>query len=150
MSDTLQKQYAVSGPNVIRDSFDGEVVIVSMDTGAYYSLQGSAAAIWDLIEKKATFTDIVADLSTRFTATAAEIEATLTAFLVELQNERLIVEQSASSGNSTTVDAFLGERAAFVAPALAKFSDMQELLLLDPIHDVDETGWPARADGTTA
>jgi hypothetical protein len=24
------------------------------------------------------------------------------------------------------------------------YEDMQDLLLLDPIHDVDETGWPAR------
>ena len=27
-----------------------------------------------------------------------------------------------------------------------RFTDMQDLLLLDPIHDVDETGWPVRAD----
>ena len=27
---------------------------------------------------------------------------------------------------------------------LAVYEDMQDLLLLDPIHDVDETGWPAR------
>jgi hypothetical protein len=25
---------------------------------------------------------------------------------------------------------------------LNKYSDMQELLLLDPIHDVDDAGWP--------
>ena len=29
------------------------------------------------------------------------------------------------------------------APVLNKYSDMQDLLLLDPIHDVDEeAGWP--------
>jgi hypothetical protein len=27
---------------------------------------------------------------------------------------------------------------------LQKFTDMQELLLLDPIHEVDERGWPHR------
>jgi hypothetical protein len=25
---------------------------------------------------------------------------------------------------------------------LQKFTDMQDLLLLDPIHEVDESGWP--------
>jgi hypothetical protein len=33
--------------------------------------------------------------------------------------------------------------AAFVAPVLHKHTDMQDLLLLDPIHEVDETGWPS-------
>jgi hypothetical protein len=27
---------------------------------------------------------------------------------------------------------------------LERYTDMQELLLLDPIHDVDESGWPHR------
>ena len=31
----------------------------------------------------------------------------------------------------------------YAAPKLATYSDLQDLLLLDPIHDVDETGWPA-------
>ena len=29
-------------------------------------------------------------------------------------------------------------------PSIAVFSDMQDLFLLDPIHDVDEAGWPSR------
>ena len=33
-------------------------------------------------------------------------------------------------------------RAPFHPPVLNVFSDMQDLLLLDPIHDVDATGWP--------
>ena len=27
---------------------------------------------------------------------------------------------------------------------IAVFSDMQELFLVDPIHDVDDAGWPSR------
>jgi hypothetical protein len=29
-------------------------------------------------------------------------------------------------------------------PLLRKYTDMRDLLLLDPIHDVDEQGWPVR------
>ena len=35
---------------------------------------------------------------------------------------------------------------AFVAPAIEEFDDMRNLLLLDPIHDVAEVGWPARRE----
>jgi hypothetical protein len=28
-------------------------------------------------------------------------------------------------------------------PAIERFDDLEELLVLDPIHEVDEAGWPA-------
>ena len=34
------------------------------------------------------------------------------------------------------------EKISFQVPVLEKFSDMEELLLLDPIHEVEESGWP--------
>jgi hypothetical protein len=34
---------------------------------------------------------------------------------------------------------------AYEAPKLSAYTDMQELLLLDPIHEVDESGWPNSA-----
>ena len=40
-----------------------------------------------------------------------------------------------------------GARAPFDVPVLIAYTDMQDLLLADPIHDYDETGWPARVDG---
>ena len=30
----------------------------------------------------------------------------------------------------------------YLEPAFEKFSDMQEMLLLDPIHEVSAEGWP--------
>jgi hypothetical protein len=35
-----------------------------------------------------------------------------------------------------------GKESKFEKPGLQKYSDMQDLLLLDPIHEVDEMGWP--------
>jgi hypothetical protein len=29
-------------------------------------------------------------------------------------------------------------------PKLSAYTDMQELLLLDPVHEVDDAGWPSR------
>ncbi len=39
-----------------------------------------------------------------------------------------------------------GERNGdYVAPVLESFTDMQDLILLDPIHEVDAAGWPNTA-----
>jgi hypothetical protein len=35
----------------------------------------------------------------------------------------------------------------YQAPTIERFDDLEELLVLDPIHEVDEAGWPVtRAD----
>jgi hypothetical protein len=34
------------------------------------------------------------------------------------------------------------KRGSFSKPLLEKFDDMSELIMLDPVHDVTEHGWP--------
>ncbi len=76
-----------------------------------------------------------------------EYERAVGQFLDELKQEALIIpttEPLAQSRTGTTAE-LAGNTVwekSFEAPILHKFTDMQELLLLDPIHEVDETGWP--------
>jgi hypothetical protein len=35
----------------------------------------------------------------------------------------------------------------YVEPEIVEFDDMQEMLLLDPIHEVKDKGWPYKKDG---
>lgn len=138
--------YRVAGPNVIRESFDGEIVIVSLDNGCYYSLQGTGAEIWDLIENQATFDEMAGEMTRRYVIEVPDAAGPLRSFLGKLIEEGLIAEVPAPlRTESLSLPPAPPARAAFVPPSVAKFSDMQDLLLLDPIHDVDETGWPARA-----
>ena len=37
------------------------------------------------------------------------------------------------------------ERLAFTPPKLERYTDMQEIILLDPVHKVDSQGWPRAA-----
>ncbi len=34
------------------------------------------------------------------------------------------------------------KKKSFCLPIIEKYTDLEELLLLDPIHEVDESGWP--------
>jgi hypothetical protein len=63
--------------------------------------------------------------------------------LQELLAEALVVPGAPAAGGAGTVaTAVPAARQPYEAPALHKYNDMQDLLLLDPVHDVDETGWP--------
>jgi len=58
--------------------------------------------------------------------------------------EQLIVANDDAMGGDlqavTAVDESPGDRTVYEAPQIQKYTDLQELLLLDPIHDFDESG----------
>jgi len=140
--------FRVNSPSVVHEVFDDEVVIINLDTGFYYSVTGLAAEIWTRIDG-ATASDIIDDLASRYEMPGPDVEAAVRPFLDELGSEDLIVVGQRVPGEraqrlgTETADVSPG-RPRFEAPVLRKYGDMQELLLLDPIHEVDAVGWPVR------
>jgi hypothetical protein len=139
--------YRVNIPKVINETIDGETVIVNLDTGNYYSLDKIGAEIWSLMERNASMSGITEHIVNRYNGEREEIEKAIKQLMDELQKEALIVtdgseepERDAEMRQDKTEP--LIRQHNFEAPALFKYTDMQDLLLLDPIHEVDDTGWP--------
>jgi hypothetical protein len=135
-------------PKVVHETFDdNEVVIINLESGSYYSLDNIGAEIWTLIESGASVTEIIEEIIDRYEPGTLNISESIHRFLIELQQEQLIVGHT--NGNTrvsqitrATNSASQEKRPSFQVPAFQKYTDMQDLLLLDPIHEVDETGWP--------
>jgi Coenzyme PQQ synthesis protein D (PqqD) len=130
----------VASANIHSKIFDDEVVVLDMRSGAYFSLRGSGVDVWELVEANASVARISETLADRYDAPPAEIAKAAEAVLEELAEAGLIV-----SDPSVQADGAPGQAEAkspFPAPEIERFTDMQELLLLDPIHEVDEAGWP--------
>jgi Coenzyme PQQ synthesis protein D (PqqD) len=127
------------------EDFGEEVVIVKLDSGVYYSLSSTAVSIWRLLETNIALDKIKHSLLVRYDADPTTIQQALTSFLADLQTEELVTVESGEASYSD-LDSELPEagqqQSAFIKPELNRYTDMQELLLLDPIHEVDETGWP--------
>ena len=153
-------RYRPNAPQVIAETIAGEAMIVNLATGHYFSLQGSGADIWAEIERERSFSSIVASLERRYAAGEGEIDAAVERLVDELEQENLVVAITESDGGPTGpvgevtlaeslsgngVRASAEERPHFVQPALAKFTDMQDIILLDPVHEVDASGWPHAA-----
>jgi hypothetical protein len=75
-----------------------------------------------------------------------EIENYLDDLLKKLITEEIIIVDELLSSNSSKFSISEQnsepEKLKFEPPILEKYVDMQDLLLLDPIHEVDERGWP--------
>ena len=137
--------YQVNRPDVVMESFGGEVVLVQMKSGNYYSLQGSAPLIWELIERGSSVEEAVDFLLARHSGDEEEVRQSVRNLVEELAAESLIVPVTGrppKASAETPVPEDPGT--PFVLPVLERYTDMQELLFLDPIHDVDESGWPHR------
>jgi hypothetical protein len=128
-------QYRINSPSVIHETIDDEVVIINLDKGHYYSLDGCGARIWKQVAGGVPVPAVVEG----FEGERGEVEAGIRDLVAELEQEALIVPAD-EGAPATEPDA--GGPSTFEAVKLQRYSDMEELLLLDPIHEVDAQGWP--------
>jgi hypothetical protein len=137
------RQYRVNRPDVILEDFSDEVVLVNLASGNYFSIDAVGADIWAGIQRQEAAGAIAARLAREYEGDPALIRQAVMHFIGELLSEDLIVEETAPRATSPESElAAPVTRKPFVAPVLNKYTDMQELLMVDPIHEVDETGWP--------
>ena len=69
------------------------------------------------------------------------VDQSVRTFVDHLLAEGIIIPGQPASSASDWAPMISG---AFSVPQLERFDDLRDLLLLDPIHDVGENGWPLR------
>jgi hypothetical protein len=134
-----------TNPNVIHETIQGETIIIDLATGTYYSLLGSGPAIWEELTAGAATAVILDRAVERFEGDPAEIRSAVEAFIRELEEQQLIAPTEAGSPNGAGL-APATDPTPFVTPKLETYTDMQDIILLDPVHKVDGRGWPHPAD----
>ncbi len=133
----------VNKPKVILETFDDEVVLVNLDSGSYYTIDNVGLDIWVHIEQGAGTDEIVKKMIDAHEADSTHEETAVLEFVDELAREGLVVPAERPDTGAAQAEAeVVAKQPGFDPPVLRGYTDMQDLLLLDPIHEVDETGWP--------
>ena len=131
-------------PTTVHERFGDETVIVNLDSGTYYSAQGLSSVIWGLVGDGASEVNIQRRVKSEFSGNSEEISHAIAKFLDQLVEELLVEPEYAHDGGSEQALGDTGKPSkVFSAPLLEKYTDMEEMLVLDPIHEVDEQGWPS-------
>ncbi len=127
--------------SVIHEQFENEVVVVNMETGHYFSLAGAAGQLWRTLVDGGDAEALLAKLIELQGGQERQCVEELDAFLALLRAEGLLQQADTPSPlPAADVAAYLeGTR---LSGSVEKFTDVEGLLLLDPIHEVDEAGWP--------
>lgn len=143
-----RRRYRLRGAPIIHDTIDNETIAINQLTGAYYSLEGPAALVWLMLADGVSVDEAATRLAARYSPAAGGLTTQVQAFLDELLAEELIVaepdsEPAAGSGNhaepASPTDA---AREPLPGLRLQRYTDLEVMLLADPIHEVDDTGWP--------
>lgn len=139
--------YRKNEPAVASETIDGEVIAINLDQGTYYSLQGVAAELWGMVEQGMAVDAITRSIEHSYAQGERPIGEVVADFLKQLEDEELIVTAGAAEPSSQPLAGApngQGSGVSMPVPILNKYSDMQDLLLLDPIHEVDASGWPTQ------
>ena len=136
----MEASYVPNRPSVSSELIDGEAIIMHLRLGHYFSTEGSGALIWSGIEQDAPMTLLAEALSRQYGLADDDAVAAVATFVASLQEHDLL--RPGQSAGRVPDPAEHGINVTFAEPELAVYTDMQDLLLLDPIHDVDSTGWP--------
>ncbi|MEH2387862.1 MAG: PqqD family protein [Nostoc sp.] len=134
---------------IVYEFFDDEVILIDFNNGSYYHLNVVGLIILKGVEEEKSLLEIIQLLFQNFINCPPDLQQVVTTFLEELQRESLIVVNTEALDNGNNTEASQNDPSSeslpvFQLPSLKKYTDMQDLLLLDPIHDVDDAGWPVR------
>lgn len=133
----------INESSLSHDRLDNEVIIVNLETGAYYSGTGSFADLWTLLASGLELQKSLEILALTYQTQVHLIEQDVQDCIDQLLQRSLIIQGSATP-QETVLDNPLPdiERSTWATPTFLEFTDMWELIKLDPVHDVDDAGWP--------
>jgi hypothetical protein len=117
--------------SIIHDVIDSEAVVMNLEAGVYFSFNVAATKIWEkIISEQLSEQELL-----KF---AGQHNGKFIEFLLD---QKVIRRELSSTIKTQETMEPLGETET---AEWQTFSDLQDLLLLDPVHDIalNDQGWP--------
>jgi hypothetical protein len=132
----MRTWFRVNAPAVVFDASADDTVIINLVSGRYFRLDASSSLAWNAL--------VASGSRGAFSSSAtneSDVLASMDDMIARLVTEELIVETPVDAADANP------EPWTFAGFTLESFSDLEDILGLDPIHEVDPNkGWPtARA-----
>lgn len=132
--------YTVNEEKMFFDIADGQAVVINFVTGIYYGFTPLGSAVIEALVNGASEQTVLKALQARPNC-PKDMEQDLHGFIGELTEKEILTGDGSGSGEEPVFEDSAFEEGFLLA--LQEFSDVQELLLADPVHEVDvDMGWP--------
>jgi Coenzyme PQQ synthesis protein D (PqqD) len=140
----MSARYRSNAPRFVDETVDGEALIMDMVKGSYYSCIGASAAAWNALKSGTSVAEVSESLVSTYGIAAGDATRDVEQFVDALLSEEMLVEVADATPQSTP-GTELGNatpHGGYSALCLERYTDLADLILLDPVHDVTEAGWP--------
>jgi hypothetical protein len=140
-----QPTWRVRSAQVMSEVLDGEAVIIDLMSGRYHGASGVGATVWQAISAGCSMEDLLADVARLHTAVPEDAADQIRRFIDQLVTAGLVVEENGRQASQSIAGIPTPITTPWSMPELESHDDLQDLLLLDPVHEVTEAGWPHAA-----
>ena len=131
--------YKLNEEKMFYDMAEGQAIVINFTTGMYYGTSSLGSAVLDALLAGASVEDTCKAIQA-LPGCPADMEAQLNTFIGQLLEKEIIVPGDAT-GAACAIDA--SSLADGFKLTVDEFAEVQDLILADPVHDVDvEQGWP--------
>ena len=131
--------YKLNESKMFADVTNNVAIIINSETGIYYAINNCGSIIFQAILDGCSIQTIEDNLK-KILNCPSDINQKLKTFITELLQKEIIIEGETSS-KIPAFDESVITKDNFEMK-LSEYADAQEMLLADPIHDVDEEeGW---------
>jgi len=141
---SLDTRLRPNDEEVIGKVLDGEAILINLATGSYYAIPDVGAFIWPAIEAQCSVEEIAVRVNATYDVSLEQARVDMLAFATRLMDEGIVTPASDARGDRPA-PAPPPQRAPYAAPQLTVYSDMRNLLALDPpMPSVDELAGAGR------
>ena len=138
-------RFKTNTPPVVYETVSGETILVHLETGSYYDMNASGGIVFECFAGGASVREAIEVAASRFAVDPGAIAPQVEDFLSEVAAEGLLTDDDGPGSGPGPAEDAPPVGSTWEPPAFNRHSDMRELLMLDPVHEVDAGGWPARA-----
>jgi hypothetical protein len=142
----MPERYRLNRDEIAAETINGESVILNLSSGDYFSLNGAGGMAWALLVRGYTAPEIKQRISSHYDVEEERVQSDLDALLPHLVEQELLIPDD-SADQSEPAEGELPPPGEYASPSLEVFTDMSELLALDPpMPGIKEVPWRAPAE----
>lgn len=136
----IMKTYKLNEDKMFNDIADGIAIVINTETGIYYGMNGLGTSIFQNLLNGASVENILAALQ-EIPGAPDDLTTCMANFTKNLEDFEIVIPGDVQEEVEIVLDPLVARGDNFEFN-VEEFSDAQELLLADPIHEVKETtGW---------
>jgi hypothetical protein len=110
---------------------DGEAIIMNLSSGLYYSMDNVGAAIWELIARRYSVREVADVIADRYRVDRERAAGDVRRLVQELLDEHLVTVATPDRERVAVLPP-PGAPPPYEPPRLQKYTDMADMLALDP------------------